>query len=64
MRLLEKLVFQLDQIAALVGFLLVQGQSVIIASSRLDKTRLVASETDFDFLGISNQFSLRGLLLV
>ena len=66
-RLLEKLVLQLDQIAAL-GFIqvlvLIEGDSVIVAASGLDEVRLVAAETHFNFLGVTNQLPLRGLLLV
>ena len=63
MALLEEFIFQLDQITRDCGLLLIDSVLMIKACSRFDQVCSIASESDFDFLSFSNQFSLWGLLL-
>ena len=63
MALLEEFIFQLDQITRDCGLLLINSVLMIKACSRFNQVRSVASKSDFDFLSVSNQLSLWGLLL-
>lgn len=56
--LLEEFIFQLDQITRDCGLLLIDSVLMIKACSRFNQVRSVASESDFDFLSVSNQLSL------